>query len=85
MKATRTGHRCDSRCYYARGTVCRCGCGGTMHGRGNAEEWADDDRPDLDDGTKPRRTRLVHHHQAAPIHAARHQRVSALQMALPLY
>jgi hypothetical protein len=27
-------HTCDARCYNAKGTVCKCFCGGTNHGEG---------------------------------------------------
>lgn len=29
-------HRCDARCYNAKGGVCECCCGGVNHGRGLA-------------------------------------------------
>jgi hypothetical protein len=29
--------RCDSRCHNAKGTRCRCWCGGAFHGSGGAD------------------------------------------------
>jgi hypothetical protein len=32
----RVRRRCDRRCHNAKGTRCRCWCGGTFHGAGGA-------------------------------------------------
>lgn len=46
QRTARGTRRCDSRCYDARGSECRCCCGGRYHGEGLARavelnrEWA---------------------------------------------
>jgi len=32
--------RCDSRCHHAKGTRCKCWCGGAFHGSAGAENRA---------------------------------------------